>query len=369
MQTIPSARQIRNELLSFATSDTRKGVQLFLIDLLTYCAAIVTVLFAPWMLLKLIAGVLAGAKAANLATLGHDAAHNSLTASRALNKIIGIVSFTPGLFNYRLWLYDHHNLHHRKTNEDHPDSFTPLSKQEFDALPKLTKLKHRFYRLPSLWIFGIYYIVERWWKVKFFPRDSMPVSVRREGWTHTIYLLTYLFGFIALLYSAPHYSGTSSLSAIFFGFIVPFYIFQSLFSFTVYVQHTHPRVAWFKTRPDRNGIGRQDVISVQLRFPDWFSYLVHHVYDHAAHHVYPAIPCYRLAEAQTKLNQLLGSSAISEKFSFAMLRKIQERCKLYDFESHRWLNFEGTPTSRATLITEADFSRPVWGRQLAASGM
>jgi acyl-lipid omega-6 desaturase (Delta-12 desaturase) len=367
VQTIPSARKIRNELLEFAISDTRKGVQLFIIDLTTYCVAIATVLFAPWMLLKLIAGVLAGAKVANLATLGHDAAHNSLTASRTLNKAIGIVSFTPGLFNFRLWLYDHHNLHHHKTNENHPDSFTPMSKQEFAVLSRWKKLKHRFYRLPSLWVFGIYYIVERWWKAKFFPRAHMPVGVKKEGWPHTVYLITYFFGFITLLYLAPHYSNTSSISAIFFGFIVPFYIFQSLYSFTVYVQHTHPRVAWFKTRPDRNGIGRQDVISVQLRFPDWLSHLVHHVYDHTAHHVYPAIPCYRLAEAQAKLNLLLGSASISEKFSFTMLRKIQERCKLYDFEGHRWLDFEGKPTSRATLITESDFARPVWNRQLVAN--
>ncbi|HYA38478.1 MAG TPA: fatty acid desaturase [Candidatus Methylomirabilis sp.] len=360
MERIPSASEIRSQLAGFAKPDTRKGAVLFLVDLFMYLGAITAVLFAPWILAKLAAGVVAGIKMGNLITLAHDAAHNSLTSSRKLNKLIAVVSFTPGLFNYRLWIYDHHNLHHQKTNEDHPDSYTPLSKNEFDALSYWGKIKQRFYRLPTLWVFGIYYIVERWWQVKFIPRARIPAEVRRESWPHAIYLVGYLLIFLALLAYAPTYSDTPLLQAILFGFVVPFYVFQSLFAFTVYVQHTHPRVAWFKGRPDRNGDGRQDLISVNLVFPKWYSYLTHYVYDHAAHHVNPAIPCYRLPEAQAKLNEMLGPLAVSEKFSFAWLRQAQRRCKLYDFEQHRWLDFEGRPTSRVTLSFEADLLRPVY---------
>lgn len=368
MQTLPSASRVRTELSVFAKPETRRGLAVFLLDMALYLAAIAVVLFAPWLWLKLVAGIFAGLKIANLVTIGHDAAHNCLTSSRGLNKFVAIASFTPALFNYRLWLYDHHNLHHHKTNEATYNAHSPLSKKEYDALSRWGRLKQRFYRSKSLWAFGVYYLVERWWPVHFIPQRDMPEWVRQAGWPHTLYLLAYLFAYLALLLAAPFYSATSAPAAVLFGFAVPFYAFLSLFSFTIYVQHTHPRAAWFRDKPDRNTNGRQDLISVHLRFPKWFSHIDLAIYDHAAHHVHPAIPLYRLREAQQRLNELLGPHAISDRFSFAWLRQVQERCKLYDFENHRWLDFEGRPTSRITLASQNDVARPVWANRLAPGG-
>lgn len=368
MNNIAAAKEIRRALSEHAVSSTSTGLILFVSDIALYLACIATVLFAPWLAIKLLASIIAGFKIANLATLAHDAAHNSLTASRPINSLIAIISFTPGLFNYRLWIYDHHNLHHHNTNETHADSFTPISKAAYDALSGWGKYKQRVYRMKSIWVFGLYYIIERWWQVKFFPRQHMPQQVQRRAWPHFLYLLAYLIAFFTLLALAPLYSETSSATALVLGFAVPYYIFQSLFSFTVYVQHTHPRIAWFKAKPDRNENGRQDIISVHLRFPKWFSLLAHHVYDHAAHHVHPAIPCYRLPEAQAQLNAMLGKAAISDKFSFAWLSQVQQRCKLYDFENHRWLDFSGRPSSRITLASETDQTRQAWStRNLAVT--
>ena len=341
MTETASIKEVRKALSVFAVSNTKTGITLFIIDVLSYIAAISAVLFVPVLLIKIVAGVLAGAKMANLATLGHDAAHNVLTQSRVLNKILAITSFTPGLFNYRLWIYDHHNLHHHSTNERHPDSYTPLTLEEYSALPSWQKLRYRFYRSTSLWSFGIYYIVERWSKAKIFPRSHMPKKVRYESWPHSVFLVFYFCTFITFLFYAPLYSETSSLTAIICGFLIPFYIFQSLFAFTVYVQHTHPRIIWFKNKPNRNDEGRQDYISVQLCFPKLLSKLMHHVYDHAAHHCHIGIPCYNLAAAQEKLNMIIGEKAVSESFSFHWLHSVQQHCKLYDYENKIWVNYSG----------------------------
>ena len=341
MTETASIKEVRKALSEFAVSNTLSGLTLFIVDITTYVAAIATVLFAPWLIVKIIAGILAGAKMANLATLGHDAAHNVLTRSRWLNKYLAIASFTPGLFNYRLWIYDHHNLHHHNTNETHPDSYTPLTLEEYTALSSWQQFKYRFYRSTSLWSFGVYYIVERWSQAKIFPRSRMPKHVQRDSWPHSTYLVLYFCGFITFLFYAPLYSKTSALTAILCGFVIPFYIFQSLFAFTVYVQHTHPRIIWFNSKPNRNDEGRQDYISVQLCFPKQLSWLMHYVYDHAAHHAHIGIPCYRLAEAQIKLNQLIGSKAVSENFSFKWLRSVKQHCKLYDYENKVWLDFFG----------------------------
>ncbi len=345
MTETPSIKTVRKALSEYAKPVTSSGLLLFIIDIASYIAAIVAVILVPWLSLKIIAGIFAGIKMANLATLGHDAAHNVLVKSPWLNKCIAIVSFTPGLFNYRLWIYDHHNLHHHNTNEKHADSYTPLSFQEYAALNLWQQFKYRFYRSTSLWSFGVYYIFERWWQVKLFPRHHMPEQVQRAAWPHLMYLIVYFSGFIALLASAPVYSQTSAITAILCGFVIPFYIFQSLFAFTVYVQHTHPKVNWFRFKPDRNAEGRQDYISVQLKLPRWLSWLVHHVYEHAAHHVHIGIPCYNLPVAQVKLNQLIGSKAVSDQFSFAWLRRVQSYCKLYDYENNQWLDFNGNPSA------------------------
>jgi omega-6 fatty acid desaturase (delta-12 desaturase) len=352
----PSAKEVRKALSEYATPVTSAGLIIFVIDIVSYIAAIAAVLFVPWLAVKIIAGIFAGAKMANLATLGHDAAHNILTKSRLLNKWIAIASFTPGLFNYRLWIYDHHNLHHHNTNELHPDSYTPLSVLEYQKLTAWQQFKYRFYRSTSLWSFGIYYIFERWWQVKLFPRNRMPKHVQRAAWPHTIYLVIYFFGFIALLINAPLYSQTSAITAIFCGFLIPFYIFQSFFAFTVFVQHTHPRVIWFNSKPDRNAEGRQDYISVQLKFPKFLSLLMHHVYDHAAHHAHIGIPCYKLPEAQEKLNLLIGEQAVSECFTFAWLREVKSHCKLYDYDNQQWLDFEGK-VSKLVMNTSPNEAR------------
>jgi acyl-lipid omega-6 desaturase (Delta-12 desaturase) len=343
LDSSPTIKEVRKALSEFAVSDTTEGVTLFAVDMGTYLIAIVGVLYAPWLLLKVIAGIIAGIKMANLATIGHDAAHNVLTSSRTLNKYIGILSFTPSLFNYRLWIYDHHNLHHHNTNELHPDSYTPLSLQAYNALSAFQKAKYRFYRSTSLWSFGMYYIFERWPQAKLIPRSRMPKHVRKAAWPYSIYLGIYFVSYMALLASAPLYSDTSAFTAIICGFVIPFYVYMSLYAFTVYVQHTHPNVAWFSAKPDRNGEGRQDYISVQLRFSPLLSWATHYVYDHAAHHAHIGIPCYHLAKAQVKLNEMIGNNAISDQFSLKWLRSVQNYCKLYDFENKKWLDFNGDP--------------------------
>ena len=158
--------------------------------------------------------------------------------------------------------------------------------------------------------------------------------------------------FVALLLFAPAYSNTGSATAIVLGFILPFYIFQSLFAFTVYVQHTHEKVAWYKLPPDREGNGRQEFISVNLVFPDWLRLLMHDVYTHPVHHVCPAIPCYQLREAQEHLSKLLDGRGVTQQFSFSWLFETMRICQLYDYQNHHWLDFDGNPTSGSTLVNE-----------------
>ena len=346
-------RMLVAEMAKFAKTDTRRGVALFLADYLLFWGAMAVVVFAPSMIAKVVASVFAGIKMANLATLAHDAAHNSLTSNRKLNWLLGVLAFMPCLFNYRLWVYDHHVLHHPHTNGDHVDSYRPLSKQEYDALPPLARLWVRFYRSPNIASFGVYYICQRWWKVKLMPRAFLPAAYRPSAWKHFAALAVYFCGLTAALLTAPRYAGTTATTAVLLGFAVPFFVFQTLLAASLYFNHTHPDIPWFDSEKARRADSTPEEITVHLRLPKLLATLTHNFYEHAAHHVYPAIPCYALREAQTRLNALLGERAIVEDLSLGFLVRTMRTCKLYDYERRCWLDFEGRPTTSSALASEA----------------
>ena len=349
---LPTRKEVQIELRKYIRVDTMLGTSLYLADIIMYSAFVYGVLVLPYLWMKIIASILAGVKISNLSVIAHDAAHNSLTKSKRLNKFIAITSFLPCMFNYRLWLYDHNKLHHSMTNEKFPDSYTPFSKEEYDNLPKLRQWKERLYRRPSVLYFGLYYILERWSKVKLYPGKQIPRNIHNSAWKHFFLLICYTAVFLGILVSAPLYSGTSVSTALILGFIVPFYIFQSLYAAAVYVQHTHPRIPWFNKKPDRQTIARQEFISVHLQCPSWVDSLVHHIFDHSAHHACPAIPCYQLGAAQARLNELLGKHVVTSRLSLKELSDIMRTCKLYDYENHCWLDFDGNRNTSPILDDE-----------------
>jgi len=348
--TYPSRAEIQRELMPFVKTETWRGVAVFASDFAIWIAAVVGVLFLTPLWAKILCSLIAGLKISNLSSLGHEFAHGTLVRGAGFNKLLAILSFMPGLFNYHLWVYDHHVLHHANVNGTHRDAMTPFSKAEYDALPAHRRLLERIYRAPVGLGFALYEIVERWLGVKFFPRAFMPARVRSAAWPHFIFLAAYLALFLALLAAAPLYSPTGSLTAILLGFVVPHYVWMELVGFTVYVQHTHPRIAWFddaspRSRADKFRVDAPEVVSTHIEFPRWLKFLVHNVYDHAVHHVQPRIPSYHLAEAQARFNALIGPFAVKEDFSVPSFADTVRRCKLYDYENRRWLDFAGRPTT------------------------
>jgi omega-6 fatty acid desaturase (delta-12 desaturase) len=345
----PSRLAIRKALAPYAPQVTRIGVEHFLMDYAVYFAALAGVLFLEPIWLKVLCSIVAGIKISNLATLGHDGGHGSLTSSARLNDLLGMLGFLPGLTNYRLWIYNHHYLHHLSTNGGHRDAWTPYSREEFDALPPFRRLRERFYR--SSWGLGLapYYMFERQFPEKLFPRAHMPVKFRASAWRHFGVVIGYVAIMVGGLAAAPLYSNTGSVTAILLGFVLPFYVWMTFFSFTSFVQHTHPRIAHFREWVDHKQIPPERV-SLHLKFPRWFDALSHNVYNHPAHHVNMRIPFHALAKAQWRLNQLVGPAAVIQKFSFRWLHETLRNCRLYDYEAQRWLDFNGRPTSTSIAM-------------------
>jgi len=125
--------------------------------------------------------------------------------------------------------------------------------------------------------------------------------------------------------------------------------------FTVYQHHTHESIAWVKTRQERDLLGGQEDFTMHVRYPRWYNLMGHNIMEHTAHHVDPRIPLYYLPEAQKVLAGLLGDDLHAVRFSLKGFLQTMASCKLYDYEKHCWLDFNGNLTSRINTVTTGEY--------------
>ncbi len=263
------------------------------------------------------------------------------------------VLFVPVFYNYRLWVYEHHSLHHPFPNDTKPGAYRPFSKRQFDALPAWRRALERFYRAPNVVGWGVYYLIERHWSTKIYPPPYLPQALRPAAWWNTVLLAAYAFALFALLITAPRYAvNLGAAGALLLGFVLPLAVFEIHDGFALYVQHTDPRIPWFQRDVDRNAEGRTELLSVHLDVPRFMGWFYHDTFSHPVHHLHPKSPCYRVHAAQRLLDARLGPAAVVSTFGLQWLLDTTRRCKLYDWERHQWLAFDGTPMTEPLRVSQ-----------------
>jgi acyl-lipid omega-6 desaturase (Delta-12 desaturase) len=337
-------RELARSLLPYATPNTRKGLLLFASDYIVFITLLATALLASHWAVRCVASLLAGFKMSGLYTLAHDAAHNSLTPHRSLNKVLGILAYTPILFNYRLWLHDHNATHHVQTNGPQNDAFRPMALEAYRSAPAWRRAWERFGRWGHPVSLALYYVCGRWAEAKPVPTREYPSQIRKEAWPLTLLIGLYLACVLGGLWHRNGGALPSFASDVFFVLLLPFGAFQTALSTVLYYQHTHPSIPWFVHTDSDRGAYSQPDLTVHIKVPRILGVLAHDPFSHAAHHVCPAIPCYRLHEAQLRLSELLGARSIDLSLSWRAMRDVARRCKLYDHPNRRWVDFQGRPT-------------------------
>jgi len=335
-------RELKDLLGPYLARSTAIAVPVFLTDVLIYLLAVAGTIWFEETALKLLCAVIAGFTISALFVIGHDAAHGAFTDSRRLNGLIGRIAFLPSLHNYSLWQIAHNRLHHSTPNLKGKNSWSPMSVDEYRSRPPWRRALERIYRSAAG--FGLYYLIERWWKDKFFPRAGTG-HLAAHWWDFAL-----LIAFLALL-SVATVGGALVLghshpaAALLWAFGLPFVIWNTSMGWTVYLQHTHQRIPWFRDEAQWSQLGGQEQVTPYIRFPRWFEFLFHDINEHTAHHLSPKIPCYRIRAAQLALARHMGDRLVSEPFSIGGQLTTLACCKLYDFERHRWLDFAGRPTA------------------------
>jgi omega-6 fatty acid desaturase (delta-12 desaturase) len=307
-----------------------------------YVAGVFLAVNSEVLWLKIVGVIVAGTATSTLFILGHDAAHRSLFKSRRVNAIVGRLVFFPCLHNHTLWLYQHNHLHHQHTNVRGLNSYSPMSHEEFRGASRWTRAAERIYRSPIG--FGAYYLIERWFKHKFFATQKTPASMRRMAMFDLILLLTWTGALCCTLYWVGVQNGYRQPGmAILWGFVFPFLVWNQLMGLTAFVQHTNPRANWIGSGDAHRGRAEQIHVTVDVQFPIWYDILSHNIMIHPAHHVNPRIPWYRLRAAQRELEEIVGDDIVADKMSPKFLWRLWRECQLYDYDAHRWLTFDGQP--------------------------
>lgn len=341
---MPHRKVIRSWLVPIVQRQTWRAFALLLIDYALWLALIAGTVYFDAVWAKLLCGLAAGFVIGRLFIIGHDACHQSITEHRQLNKWLGRIAFLPSLTPYSLWDVGHNVVHHGYTNLKGVDFvWEPLTAAEFQALSPLQRVMQRLYR--SGWGPGFYYMIEIWWKREFFP-NAKYMPTRRAIFTLDS-LLAATFGLLWLAGAVWAAMATEQSIALTLALtvLVPFFVWNCMIGFVVYVHHTHVKSQWHENKAAWAKAAPFVSTTVHLIFPLRIGALMHHIMEHTAHHVDMSVPLYKLKQAQKLLEDKLPGRIIIQNFSWRWYFETARNCKLYDFTRRCWTDFQGKPTS------------------------
>ncbi|MEO5912809.1 MAG: fatty acid desaturase [Luteolibacter sp.] len=329
---------------------TRGGV-IVSVSLTIYIVSMVGAVLGPNFFWRTVSLSMATLMIGALFVIGHDAAHNSFTPYGWLNRLLGRLVLLPAWHPYTSWVFAHNTLHHGGTNlrGKHPD-LVPLTKEEYDRLPRWRQLLEKFYRSPLGP--GLSYLIGFYLGYILFPAKGLLLSRRRQfQWDRLLVLGFFVLQVLGMYLLALRTTGLflPPLAYAFFDTILPWVLWVQFMGFVTYLQHTHPRLAWYDDPKEWSFYHVQLKSSTHVVFPYPIERLLNNIMDHAAHHIDPTIPLYHLPKSQRLLEESCEEHAAVIRWSPWQHLELCRVCKLYDFERHCWTDFEGNATSEMGL--------------------
>ncbi|HEY4362476.1 MAG TPA: fatty acid desaturase [Bryobacteraceae bacterium] len=331
---------VRAVLEKWRGSDNRLAGFHFAVDSILYIVCILAAELAPGWPWRIAAGIAAGVITLRLASIAHDACHRSYTTSHNWNRFIGRVAFLPALQPRGTWEMAHNIIHHSWTSvKDKDYVWIPLSKEDYDAATPGQRLLERIYRSP--WGHGLYYAIELWWRRVVVPSFRWSEIPRRSQRFDILLTGAFLLVWIGTVAGICAFTSRSIPLGLLCGVILPAATWFWLFGFVLYVQHTHPEARFFKERREQDFYFRQLASATHVVFPAGLNRFLHGIFEHTAHHLDVTVPFYRLEEAQSELESLAGDRIVIERWSLRGFFHTARVCKLYDYNQHCWLDFQG----------------------------
>ncbi len=321
---------------------TRKAIPYLLRAGLIYALAVAGLVSTdnPWLVFLL--WVLAGLAVSGLFILGHDACHGALFESKALCRSLGRILMLPALHVYSAWDMGHNRVHHAFTIRQERDFvWHPLTEGEYRGRSHWRKIVHRIEW--SILGAGLYYLVEIWYKkmVMLKPANKLAQPIAQDKRL----VLYFVVGTLALAVVGGLALGAGAAYGVWVWtkiIIVPWLMFTHTIGATVYVHHIHPEIPWHADGLWSKFKG-QVAGTTNLHIPALFNVFFHNIFVHIPHHVDPRIPFYHLPAAGQAIKAHYHEVVHEQRFSLRDYLRATRRCKLYDFECCRWLDYRGRP--------------------------
>jgi len=279
----------------------------------------VLVAYSPWYLLPFSCFFL-GTALTGFFVLTHDCGHRSFSDKLWVNDLMGHILSLPVLYPFHCWRikHDHHHAHTNKMTED--NAWAPLTIERYESSPKSFQVFYRLIRTRFWWIGSIVH----WAGMHFDP--NLYAERQRKQVRFSIGLVL-VFSAIFL----PTLAITTGITGLIKFFLLPWLVYHFWMSTFTLLHHTIPEIP-FKYPDQWHGATAQLAGTVHCQYPWWFEWLCHDINVHIPHHVTTSIPCYNLRLAHASFEQNWGQYLHKNKFSWALLKEIGDKCHLYDEE-------------------------------------
>ncbi|HEY3636957.1 MAG TPA: fatty acid desaturase [Rhizomicrobium sp.] len=326
----------------------KRGAGLFFVHVLLYFVTLLGAVANFGLPVNIMFGVANGVFIALLFIVGHDGCHGSFVPQRNWNLWFARLAFIPCVHSVSLWRRTHNELHHSRTNLKGVDRvWAPMSKKEYDSASPFRRWLERVYRGPVGPL--IYYYGEFW-----IHRLVLPLAPEtRAQWKRHLPESIFVIAGFALTLAAIGYVGSlfapqrSLWLTYATGWALPFAVWNYLMGLTIYLNHTHPAIPWFKDETLWSAHAGNVLGTTHVKLPRRLAPLYSDALSHTAHHADVRLPVYALPAAQIALEQRFSTGVQEYDFSLSEYRRIYSACKLFDFDRMCWTDFNGIPTAPA----------------------
>jgi omega-6 fatty acid desaturase (delta-12 desaturase) len=317
---------------------TWRGMAYFLRDSALYVGLLVALVFVTNVAEALLLELVMALVVSGLFIVGHDAAHGALFRSKRLNGVVGRIAMLPGLHVFDGWILGHNRVHHAFTVRQGVDFvWHPVTPEQYAAMGWWRKMVHR---LEWSWAgAGIYYIHEVWWKKMIFGRP--PARWAKDIRKDRFLVLGFFVGALTLFSLIAVALGDSVAGVLWMDartVLLPFFFFSVTIGAAVHVHHISPEIRWWK-KDEWNKFRAQMEGTTVLRVPKGINFFLHWIMVHVPHHVDMRVPMYRLEEAAAAIEEAFPGTVIDKKLRLRDYVAQTRSCKLYDFETGRWMRY------------------------------
>jgi omega-6 fatty acid desaturase (delta-12 desaturase) len=292
--------------------------------------------------------LLAGLVVSALFIIGHDAGHRALFKQKWLCDWVGRITMLPSLHIYSAWLLGHNRIHHGFTIHKERDFvWHPYSPAEYEEFSAFKKLAHRLEW--SCFGAGIYYLIEVWWKkmvVLKAPKKWIgDISKDRRFLIAGLILALGVFILFTIYvkgmtgFSAVGYTAWLGLKVV----IIPWFLFNYSIGGVVYLHHINPELKWHEHKAWTRFKAQMEGTMIFRISPKFLNVFFHHIMVHVPHHVDARIPFYNLEKAAKHLHDKYPGVVRDVPLRMHDYFRATRLCKLYDFDTETWLDYEGKP--------------------------